>query len=189
MTNSPTVKVPLAFASMFLSQLLEAADETQVDEAFLQLFRDADITHQDGIDRRIVVDKAFSTHIGLASEARTNWAAVKNKLEKAQVRFRQATKEIIEANPGLGFVGKLGTLKTQRNPPRITLAVGNAERLVRHLITKEEIEQFHIPSRYLKSIEGITLNMDEIKKDLADGVQLDWAKTEQVTRLVVKENY
>lgn len=170
-------QVPMAWAAQMLAQVCDEIDNAEKIEEFLdQAFSDAKTALLDSVDRRIAFDRWVKIQVSAMEEGYRYYRARKELLEQVHARFKEKTKEIMEATPDLvdAFRGKLGKISLCDSPPAVEYAFGQTKE-----ITPEIAQAFGIPDHYLKSKVVWSVDSERVKAELLAGTELGWASIRQ----------
>lgn len=194
--HKPAAKVGLMSVVGQISQVLEL-HESQVltDEMLEEHLGDLTTELRGAVDRRI----AFLDHLGargsgdkpgtgLIGKYQELFRAYRDACERAEGvrdRIKSRTVDIIKAKPDLKFQGDFGKLGAQKNSQAsLEVDLPLHERQFRNIIDESNIGL--VPPEYIKTIEIKVLDTESLKKDLIDGFEIPWARTQQGYHLRVR---
>lgn len=174
-------KVPMAFAMSTLAAMCDAIDNgAELDDALVAQFQEAKLDLVEAIDRRVAFFRYLQGQIAAAKAARDAWQDDYKRLQAIEEKFKEKTKELVEAHPDLPKEGTIGKLAVQANPPSVKLTFED-RKLTRHVI-----DFFGVDEKYIKTETTYTLNAKLVADDLKAGVELPWARLEQGTHIRFK---
>ncbi len=170
-----TTKLPMAWAAQVFAQICDDVDGAdKIDEFLKAAFDDARCDLAESVDRRIAFDRWCKEQMSAAEEGHRWYRARKETIEVVQARFRERTKEVVDAQPDVVFQGKLGKLWVQNNPPAIEFSFG-----AREAITPEVAAAFGVPEDYLIAKTTYRIDGERAKAELQAGEELGWATIRQ----------
>lgn len=172
-------KIPLAFAAMLLAKVSDDIESGNLDATLIAAFEDAKLATSEAVDRRIAFDGFIKAAINQCKETAKSWRDEATKLEKAHKRFLERTKEIVEANPDIPFVGTLGRFAIQKNNPAVESDVDEVD--------EETIDFLGIDPKYIVVKTTYQIDKTKLSQDLKNGVNIPWARLKQSQRLVIKK--
>lgn len=191
----PKRKIPLDWAASELSRLCELVDEQEdadIDEALVAQFHETSLAVKEAVDRRILFWKFVESQIPMAKEMEQLWRKRRKALESIFEKFKENTKAIMEANPGLPYQGEHGKLSLRNNPDKLKLSFETEIREVtmRNVVSLAVLDQHRVPAKYVTKVELYTIDKESLKKDLQaaggwfddfDAASLDKGKHVRVT--------
>ncbi len=165
-------RIPMAWSAQTLARVCDEIDDAvTIDAALDQAFTDASVDLGEAVDRRIAFDRWIKIQVAAQEEGYRYYRARKELLEQVHSRFKEKTKAIIEASPGLeeAFRGKLGKISLCASPPAVEYSFGTKE------ITPEAAVMFGVPQEYLVTKVSYAVDSARVKGELQSGQTLDWA--------------
>lgn len=180
-------KIPLALGAHMAAQIMEMMDnEETIDNILLSLFDVSMANVSDAVDRRIAFLQIKDATTAYLKSMYTRFKERASMLEDLTARLKEDTKHIIESNPGVPLKGKTGAFRLHKNPSKVSYVFERKDITIHNAVPIETLEFFSVPSRYTKEFHIFALDTNAIKKDLDDGVQMDWAKPEQGSHVRIK---
>ncbi len=167
-----STKVPMAFAAQTLAQICDEVDSADKIDALLQTaFDDAKLDLGESVDRRIAFDRWVKIQVEAAEEGYRYYRDRKSLLEQVHARFKERTKAIIEAEPGMedAFRGRLGKISLCNSPTVVEYSFGSRE------VTPEVAEMFGVDQAYLLPKVVYKIDAARVKQELELGEALPWA--------------
>lgn len=169
-------KLPMAYAAQVLSQICDEIDGTERIDGFLkEAFEDARLSLSDAVDRRIAFDRWTKIQKDAAEEAIDFYKGRLEILKSVHEKFKQRTKEILEATPDVPYVGKLGPIKIAGNGGQrtITYAFGDKR------IDPDTAALFGVPADYVIAKTIYAIDTERVRAELEAGRELEWATLEE----------
>lgn len=168
-------KTTLTEAAHLLAELMERIDNGEdLGEVLVAAFHDTRLDLAQAVDRRIAFAHWVKGAIAMAKEQRDEWRQKVQQLEMLEDRFKANTQAAIEENPDIPFVGSMGKISVQKNPPSLKLAFEGKS------LTPDMVECFQIPKQYVVTKVTYELDTAQLKTDiLAGDTRVPWAWIEQ----------
>lgn len=174
--QSPEV-AQLTESIRFIANLCEQIDSGADIDQFIQAeFAQAKLNLSDAVGRTVLRLDGLEAAISHSKENRDAWAARAQSLERVYDKIKAATLEAVKAAGDVACISKHGKLSVQKSTPALQLDVKTKTTTVRHVVDLDDGHAPAIDQKYLTRQEIFSLNTEEIKADLAQGIEIPWAR-------------
>ncbi len=127
------------------------------------------------IEAKAIAEGMFET----AKRAKAEWEKRRKRMDEIVKAIDAEMLAALTEEPDLPYSGRLGSVKLVTNPGVLVTAWGDRE------LTSQLVEMFGVAEHYYSVTTTYKLDVEEVKRGLRAGAQIDWAAIKQDQRVEV----